>query len=319
MVSRTRLLGTVAIAGMFITAPVHAVQLHEAAEEGDVEQVSQLIAQGADVNAKSDDGWTPLSLASRNGHIEIVRKLLSSRADVKAKNTNMATPLMFASLPGHIEIVRLLLSSGANVNAELSDGTTALIVAAGRGHGEIVKLLLSGGADVEAKQDAGLTALMAATARGHIEMVRLLLSSGADVNAELSSGRRALQIAKNAGHQDIVAVLLSNNADTTETPRMKCSVLKGRLLAGSARGAVLLYEDKLGYFAGRDDEGRFLIVSEFFLAGERWSKPLVANSATEIVDAAGNATQLPSGGANVCIPIRFWARGERLERVVLRN
>ena len=224
---------------------------------------------------------------------------------------------MQAASRGHGEIVRLLLSGGADVEAKNDNGGTALIYASFQGRGEIVRLLLSRGTDVEAKYNNGRTALMLAALQGHREIVTLLLSSGANVNAKANDGRRALEFAKTRGHQDIVAVLLNNNADTTETPGMKCSALAGRLLAGSARGAVLLYEDKFGYFAGRDDEGRFLIVSEFFLAGERWSRPFVANSSTEIVDAAGNAAQLPNGPTGVCVPIRFWATGERLDRVVV--
>ncbi len=32
---------------------------------------------GADINAKYNDGWTPLHLASCNGHLEVVKYLKS--------------------------------------------------------------------------------------------------------------------------------------------------------------------------------------------------------------------------------------------------
>jgi ankyrin repeat protein len=42
--------------------------LHQAAATGDTDVVKLLLAKGADVNAKEDDGWTPLHWAARNGH-----------------------------------------------------------------------------------------------------------------------------------------------------------------------------------------------------------------------------------------------------------
>ena len=60
MVSRTYLLGIVAVLGLFITAPLHADALHDAAIRGDIEEATRLIAQGADVNAKADSDMTAL-------------------------------------------------------------------------------------------------------------------------------------------------------------------------------------------------------------------------------------------------------------------
>ena len=88
MVSRTYLLGILAVVGLFITASLHADQLHDAALEGDIEQVDRLIAQGADVNAKNNNGRMALYIASRNGHTETVNLLLSNGADVNAKGAN---------------------------------------------------------------------------------------------------------------------------------------------------------------------------------------------------------------------------------------
>ena len=72
MVSRKHLLGILVVVGMFITAPALADPLHDAAEKGDIEQVNRLIAQGANVNAKRNDGITALIIAAYHGHGEIV-------------------------------------------------------------------------------------------------------------------------------------------------------------------------------------------------------------------------------------------------------
>ena len=46
------------------------ISIHDAAESGNIEAVKQAIADGADVNAKLDDGQTPLDFAESKGHKE---------------------------------------------------------------------------------------------------------------------------------------------------------------------------------------------------------------------------------------------------------
>ena len=79
-------------------------QLVEAAILGNMQQVKQLIAKGADVNARN-----------RSGDIALIR----------------------AAEDGYTEICKLLISKGANVNAYDYYGFTALIQAAANGHKEI--------------------------------------------------------------------------------------------------------------------------------------------------------------------------------------
>ena len=56
--------------------------LHYASREGRTEIVEYLIANGADVNAVDDDGWTASMWASRNGQTKIAELLIAEGADV---------------------------------------------------------------------------------------------------------------------------------------------------------------------------------------------------------------------------------------------
>ena len=138
------------------------------------ELIKLLIEAGANVNAKENDGRTPLMCAADKGHSEIVKLLIENGADVNAKNNYGHTSLMCAAGKGHTEIVKLLIEKGANVNAKNNYGRTPLMYAADEGHTETVKLLIEKGADVNAKDKDGRTPLMCAADEGHTETEMLL-------------------------------------------------------------------------------------------------------------------------------------------------
>jgi len=91
----------------------------EAAEEGNIEAVKQAIAAGTDVNAKRDDGYTPLHDAASLGHKEVVELLIAKGANVNAQRDNGETPLDWAILNDHTEIADLLRKHGAKTSEEL--------------------------------------------------------------------------------------------------------------------------------------------------------------------------------------------------------
>ena len=69
------------------TAKAPDISINQAVFDGNIEAVKQHLAAGTDVNAKDDNGWTPLHFAVYYGHKEIVELLLANGADTSAKNT----------------------------------------------------------------------------------------------------------------------------------------------------------------------------------------------------------------------------------------
>ena len=59
--------------------------IYLAAELGNIEAVKQHLDAGVDVNAKADDGWTPLYGPVIQEHIEVAELLIAKGADVNAK------------------------------------------------------------------------------------------------------------------------------------------------------------------------------------------------------------------------------------------
>ena len=82
------------IAAVVLVGCGPSVDIWTAAEQGDIKAVKQHLAAGTDVNAKDDKivGY-PLHFAASGGHKEIVELLIANGADVNAKTGDGRTPL----------------------------------------------------------------------------------------------------------------------------------------------------------------------------------------------------------------------------------
>lgn len=112
-----------------------------------VDEVVELLRQGADPNRRGKCGSTPLEKAASNGHFEIVKLLLDAGADPSIRSDDDGTPLYWAAANGHVSILQLLLDHGAEPNAYRDHGQAPLLHAISAGHTDIVRLLLTYGAD----------------------------------------------------------------------------------------------------------------------------------------------------------------------------
>ena len=128
--------------------------LHRAARIGSVILVRFLISKGADVNAKTKTGETPLAFATVEGNVYVAQSLV-----VRGANVNEKGLLHSAARSGKIALVKFFVSKGHDVNAKDSFGNTPLHEAAFGGNVRIVKFLISKGADVNAKNVNGIIPL----------------------------------------------------------------------------------------------------------------------------------------------------------------
>jgi ankyrin repeat protein len=134
----------------------------------------QLVAQGADVNARLEKGEsgrgrftttgsTPFLLAARTADLPLMQLLLELGADPKLPNADDSPPLLAAAGVGALAdgdeaagtdeealaACRWLLEQGADANAVDKNGETALHGAAYQSRAQLVPLLAEHGADVK--------------------------------------------------------------------------------------------------------------------------------------------------------------------------
>ena len=108
-----------------------------------------------------EEGATPFLRAAQSGDLTLLELLLEHGADPLLATDDGTTPLMVASGIGWVEgvtyewspeqtltAVQRLLELGSDVNAQNLDGQTALMGAAHKGRNDVVQLLVDNGADV---------------------------------------------------------------------------------------------------------------------------------------------------------------------------
>lgn len=75
-----------------------------------------LLLYGADINAKSFGGRTPLYTAVIDGDFELMEILLEAGADVNLEADDLTTPLYVATFNEYPEVAEALIKHGALVN-----------------------------------------------------------------------------------------------------------------------------------------------------------------------------------------------------------
>ncbi len=171
--------------------------------------VQQLLAAGADPNARTQDGMTPLLRAVRSNKLELVPLLLSAGAELDARDAEGSSALHWATTSGLVEMAELLITAGLDPDVRGAEGVTPLLWASYDGKDELVRSLLERGADPDSSDDLGLTPLgMAARVEhGNDRSLTALLAAGADPSALTLGGRTPLEWARHFDNKLAIAAL----------------------------------------------------------------------------------------------------------------
>ena len=124
--------------------------IHDAALDGDIDEVQRQLDAGVDPNLKSSKGATPLFYAVYGGHLEIVELLITRGADVNALYLNGNSVLDQAHDYDDQEMVELLEAHGAEVADKVSGKGE------GKGKSAFLSITILGDGDIIVEFDSGI-------------------------------------------------------------------------------------------------------------------------------------------------------------------
>ncbi|KAJ6773776.1 ANKYRIN-1-LIKE ISOFORM X1 [Salix purpurea] len=185
--------------------------LHFAAVRGRAHVCRYLTEEAKlDVNVRDWKGETPLHYSISTDRYQTAVHLLENGANPNAATDEGLTPLHFAAKSGLKKLLLLLIMKGAKVDAKANSGTP-LQWAASHGQKKAVEILLDKHADPNMVFDFVHSPLMASILASSFECVKLLLRAGADPNTcSLTNnfGFTPVEVAALAGHSEGVRILL---------------------------------------------------------------------------------------------------------------
>ncbi len=174
--------------------------LHLAVEKENLEIVRLLVGAGADVNARSRDGFTPLSGVTHGmvdprrfyrpdrdptKRAEILKYLVENGANVNQLGYGDVPPAFWLVAWSDLELLRWIVEEKDALTTGRFRGETALHQAAGRARPEVVQYLLDRGADVNVQDDDGATPIFfAAASNPDPKVFFLLVERGAKLDLQ---------------------------------------------------------------------------------------------------------------------------------------
>ncbi|KYQ89460.1 hypothetical protein DLAC_10131 [Tieghemostelium lacteum] len=136
------------------------------------------------IDLKDKEGYTPLLCSIAEGHFDISEKLLNKGADPNARTSSGSSPLHLLSIhsyqPKSYKIAQQLIESGAYLNHKDSKFDTPLHRAIVRNYNnDLIRLLLEHGANPNIVNKRGRTCQHTAIEEGKLEALELFIQFGA--------------------------------------------------------------------------------------------------------------------------------------------
>jgi len=149
------------------------------------------------------------------GHADLIRVLAKFGAEVDARSMSGRTPLKTAAGNDNLACVQTLLELGADVRLGLTDNKQNVL------HNirsvEIAKTLLEAGAELDGVDENGETPLHFAVFNGFVDLAVFLIQNGADTDAKSDEGKTPIDIARTSLEQpDLSRVLDAVNKRETQ-------------------------------------------------------------------------------------------------------
>ncbi|XP_068059568.1 uveal autoantigen with coiled-coil domains and ankyrin repeats isoform X5 [Anomalospiza imberbis] len=198
---------------------------HVVASKGNLDCLNTILVHGVDITATDAAGRNALHLAAKYGHALCLQKLLQYNCPTENVDLQGRTALHDAAMSDCSASIQLLCDHGAAVNSKDGDGRTPLVLATQMCRPALCQLLIDRGADVNARDKQSRTALMLGCEYGCKDAVEVLLRNGADVGLTDGLGHDCAYYARIGDNIDILALI---KAAVEDSSRGRDSMKRGQ-------------------------------------------------------------------------------------------
>ncbi|NXI05693.1 UACA protein, partial [Pachycephala philippinensis] len=192
---------------------------HVVASKGNLDCLNTILVHGVDITATDAAGGNALHLAAKYGHALCLQKLLQYNCPTENVDLQGRTALHDAAMSDCSASIQLLCDHGAAVNSKDGDGRTPLVLATQMCRPTVCQLLIDRGADVNARDKQSRTALMLGCEYGCKDAVEVLLRNGADVGLTDGLGHDCAYYARIGDNIDILALIKAAVEDSSRGRR----------------------------------------------------------------------------------------------------
>jgi ankyrin repeat protein len=168
----------------------------------------------AEVNLQTENGESPLSIASKYGFSNVVKFLISKGAEKEHFTNEHHTPLSLAVSQNHLKVVQVLFENWISPNSHEKPYLHMLPIFNVKSR-EIAQLLIDNDAVThEIYNDKNQSPLTVACQNGYRDVVEFFLDDGLEINHLDSDNKTPFFYAITNNHNDIANLLISKGAQT---------------------------------------------------------------------------------------------------------
>lgn len=224
------------------------------------------------MDAKDEDGNTPLFLATKEGFGKVVAKLLDLGADPLLRNDRGENILHMAALGGSTELLARFINIGIGVNVRNSKGATALHCAAQSGKPDGLLMLLEEGGDINAEDSKNWTPLRFAATEFNTCALDCLLDFGkGHLHQRLPGVGTLLHSAAFYGSTAVMQSLVDRGLDVASTIASTGETVMHNAAQNGKGDAVRWLLDHGAKLDTKDHEGREPMISAIMDGTGDWA------------------------------------------------
>jgi|GEM_PF-4251595 len=166
---------------------------------------------GLSLDARNENGETPLHVACEKNKFEMAKWLIENGANINVPTDNGDMPIHYAAKFADLVLVKLLVENGVDVNVRSGEDydSTALRLAVRCRKIDVIKFLVENGADTELRYGSSRpeTVLQEAARYGYTEGAEFLIQEGANFSVTDHLGDTIIEKARYHGKKETAAAM----------------------------------------------------------------------------------------------------------------